>query len=89
MRVVSGLADVEFRVGSVTREGTALVLKNRPEAGLPTVVYMQPRDAIEMLVALISTRGGLSFILLLPWLWWQARRLPEPTQSDQSNNPWK
>lgn len=89
MKVVSGLATVDFRVGSAVRERNALVLASRPGEGIPTQVYVRPQDVIELIKAVCRSRGGLGFLCLFPLYWWRARREPVVASHRAANNPWQ
>lgn len=88
MKVVSGLATVDLRVGSISREGNALVVSSRAGEGIPTQVTVRPRDVIELLSALFRSRGALGFICLFPLYWWRGRREPAISSHRAANNPW-
>ncbi len=91
MRVISGLADVDFDVASVSRDGPYLVVRNGAGAGLPTAVYLEPRDFIAALKAVLTSPGALAWLLTAPFRRGTivaaaaAVRLPA---RDNVNNPW-
>jgi hypothetical protein len=89
MKVVSALAAIDFRVGSVARERNALVVSSRAGDGIPTQVYVKPKDVLELLKALCLSRGGIGFICLFPLYWWRARREPVASAHRAANNPWQ
>jgi hypothetical protein len=89
MKVVSALATVDFRVGSIAREGNALVVTSRKGDGIPTQVNVRPRDVLELLAALARSRGGLGFLCLFPLYWWRASREPVVSAHSAANNPWQ
>ena len=89
MKVVSPLATVDFRVGSVARERNALVVFSRMGDSIPTQVYVRPLDVLQFLKALCVSRGGLGFICLFPLYWWRARREPMISAHRAANNPWR
>jgi hypothetical protein len=88
MKVVSALATVDFRVGSIARERNALIVTSVP-GGIPTQVHVRPQDVLELLAALFRSRGGLGFLLLFPLYWWRARREPVVSAHRAANNPWQ
>jgi hypothetical protein len=88
MKVVSALATVDFRVGSIARERNTLVVTSRP-GGIPTQVNVRPQDILELLAALFRSRGGLGFLCLFPLYWWRARREPVVSAHRAANNPWQ
>lgn len=89
MKVVSALATVDFRVGSIARERNALLVSSRPGEGIPTQVTVRPKDVLELLAALCRSRGGLGFLCLFPLYWWRARREPVVSAHRAANNPWQ
>jgi len=91
VRVISGIADVDFSVHSISREGPHLVVRDREDAGLPTVVYLTPRDVVDAMKALLSNASALGFVLSAPW---RTRHAPAGQPGgiparDDVNNPWK
>lgn len=89
MKVVSGLATVDLRVGSIARDGNALVVSSRAGEGIPTQVTVRPQDVIELLKALCGSRKALGFICLFPLYWWRARREPVISSHRAANDPWQ
>jgi hypothetical protein len=89
MKVVSALATVDFRVGSIARDRNALRVSSRAGEGIATEVYVRPQDALEFLKALCLSRSGLGFICLFPLYWWRARREPVIVPHRAANNPWQ
>jgi hypothetical protein len=90
VRVISGIADVDFNVHSISREGPCLVVRDRAGAGLATVVYLTPADIAAGLKALLASPAALGFVLTAPF----RRANPTTTASgatarDDVNNPWK
>ena len=53
MKVVSALATVDFRIGSIARERNALIVAGRPDDSIPTQVTVRPQDILELLAALL------------------------------------
>lgn len=87
MRVRSQLADVDLEVGRIRREGNVLIVHSAEGSGIPTQVDIHPRDAVQVLKAVLRSPGALAFILLLPVLYWRTRKQAKPTTADM-NNPW-
>jgi hypothetical protein len=87
MRVTSQLVDVDLEVGHIRREGSVLIVRSAEGIGIPTEVGIHPRDAVQMLKAVLCSRGALTFILLLPFLYWRTRKQARPATADM-NNPW-
>ena len=90
MRVINGIADVDFNVGRISREGPHLVVRTGEGASLPTVVYVEPGDIVAALGALLASPAALFFVLTAPF----RRRHPAPSavsgvaRRDDVNNPW-
>jgi hypothetical protein len=89
MKVLSALATVDFRVGSIARERNTLIVSSRTGEGIPTVVNVRPQDVMEMLGAFFRSRGALGFLCLFPLYWWRARREPVVSAHHAANNPWQ
>ena len=90
MRVTSGLADVDFNVHSISRQGPYLVVRNRESEGPPTVVYVTAQDIVAALKALLTSPAALRLVLTAPF----RRKVPvarivghDPWRDDV-NNPW-
>ena len=90
MRVVSGLADLDFHVGRIARDGSELVVESRAGSGIPTVVYVGRDDVVAGIKALLRSPGALAFLLAAPF------RRGRPTapggarrDSTDLNNPWR
>ena len=64
MRVRSQLADVDLEVGRIRREDTVLIVSSAEGIGIPTQVDIHPRDAVQILKAVLCSPGALSFLLL-------------------------
>jgi hypothetical protein len=88
VKVVSALATVDFRVGTVVRDGNALLVSSKTGEGIPTQVYVRPQDALELLKAVCRSGSGLGFILLFPLYWWRGRREPKIAPHHAANDPW-
>ena len=91
MRVTSGLADVDFNVRAISREGAYVVIKDHNEGDPGTVVYLSAADVSAGLKALLSSPAACFFVLTA----FLRRKAPPPgTQAprsmtrDRLNNPW-
>lgn len=87
MRVTSQLADVDLEIGQIRREGNVLIVRSAEGVGIPTQVDIHPRDALQILKAVLRSPGALTFMLMLPILYWRTRKEQRPTAGDM-NNPW-
>jgi len=95
MKVVSTLADLDFDIGSAERAGNALKISNRTGSGIPTSVYVRPQDVLRLVAVVLSSTGGLAFILGFPVFWWRARKdkparpgAQERMPGASMNKPW-
>ena len=91
MRVVSGLADLDFHVGRIGRDGARVVVESRPGDAVPTVVYIDRDDVIVGLKALLRSPGALAFLLTAPFRR-PARSAAAPalrSNEEDINNPWR
>ena len=93
MRVVSGLADLDFHIGHIARDGDCLVVESRAGGGIPTVVHVGRDDVVAGLRALLHSPGALGFLLTAPF----RRSRPAASQpgsvprneASDINNPWR
>lgn len=93
MRVVSGLADLDFNVGHIARDGCQLVVNSRHDASIPTTVYVDRDDVVHALKALMRSPRALLFLLTAPLRRPRhgAARAPQTLRSSDTdvNNPWR
>ena len=94
MRVTSSLADIEFRVGEISRQGDSLVISSGVGSTIDTQIHVSPQDARATLRQVLLSRAAWTFLLglLVPSSQtatvgdeevWQARR-----QGTGVNKPW-
>lgn len=94
MKVVSELADIEFRVGAIVRQGDDLIIDSTPDSTLAARIVVSPRDAVTTIARLLSSPSAWGFVLRLPFTRpgkradgkdrdWEARR-----QRTGLNKPW-
>ena len=91
MKVTSGLADVDFDVHSIAREGAWLVVRDAARgAGPATMVYVAPQDVVAGLAALLRSPRALLFVLTAPFRRRGAVAAPVASTAwyDDVNNPW-
>jgi hypothetical protein len=74
MKVVSKLANVDFHIGRVERQGERLVIFSDPDKSMPSKVYVMPEDVLRMLKAMFATPSSWLFLLLFPYYYLRARR---------------
>ena len=89
MKVISGLADIDFTVHSIARQGPYLVVRDKEAAGLSTVVYVSTQDIVAGLRALFASPAALRLVLSAPF---RRKAAPAHVESqvarDRVNNPW-
>lgn len=67
MRVISSLADIDFNVGRVRREGGNLIVESSPDSTLATTVTITPRDALKAVKAFLVSGATWAFLASLPF----------------------
>ena len=67
MRVISSLADIDFHVGRVRREGGNLIVESSADSTLATTVTITPRDALKAVKALLTSGATWRFLAGLPF----------------------
>ncbi len=95
MKVISELADIEFQVGAITREGDELIIDSAPESTLAARIAISARDARATIARLLSSPSAWGFLLRLPFA---ARRRQGKATEDHAwqqrrartglNKPW-
>ena len=94
MRVVSALADIEFQVGEIERQGHNLVVHSSDQSTLETRITISPKDALATLKKLLLSPSAIWFLLTSPFSGlrgsgdeqadsWESRR-----QTTGLNKPW-
>ena len=93
MRVISGLADIDFHIGRITRDGNGLVVESRVGSGIPTAVHVGRDDVIAGVRALLRSPGAFGFLLSAPF---RRSRPAAPraggassNEASDINNPWR
>ncbi|MFN3211718.1 MAG: hypothetical protein ACE37M_01315 [Henriciella sp.] len=94
MQVKSPLADIDFVIGGMRKEGRNLVFKSDPSSSLEATVKMSPGDAWTMIKAFFKSPSAIGFALWLPFSWMtgggqksdDAGEAAHPFES--VNNPW-
>ena len=94
MRVTSSLADIDFQLGQISRQGNNLVVSSGPGSTIETQIHMSPQDARDTLRRVLFS--GTAWLFLLGLLWpgprtaqvgdeekWRNRR-----QATGVNKPW-
>lgn len=93
MRVLSALAELDFHIGRIARNGDRLIVESRADAVLPAAVHVDRDDVVNGLKALLRSPGALAFVLSAPFR--RASRASGPaiargrTAREDIHNPWK
>ncbi len=97
MRVESPLADIDFSIGALRREGDRLVFESDDSSSLEATVFMSAADAGKLLAAFFKSPAAIGFALSLPFLWLRGNKRTVGAEAtgnkgehpfDQLNNPW-
>ena len=95
MKVVSELADIEFQVGAIARQGDELIIESTPDSTLSARVVISPPDAATTLGRLLCSPSAWGFLLRLPLALLRSRQdtprnrdWEERRRSTGLNKPW-
>lgn len=66
MRVVSSLADIDFDIGHIARDGRDLVINSSEDSTIATKVTVTPQDAMRSIGALLTSLSVWRFLVSLP-----------------------
>lgn len=78
MKVVSTLADIEFRFGRIERRGGRLVIHSHVDQAMKTTVFVAPRDVFIVIGRMLVSPGAWLFVLGLPIFYLLERRPARP-----------
>ena len=67
MRVTSHLADLDIKLGRISREGDELVVESAPESSLDARIRVDSSDARSMLGKVLKSGAVWGFLLRLPF----------------------
>lgn len=67
MKVVSELADIEFQVGAIVRQGNELIVESSADSTLAARVFVSPKDARTAIRRLLASPSAWGFLLRLPF----------------------
>lgn len=67
MRVKSDLADLDIKIGRISREGDELVVESAPESSLDARIQVDSSDARSMLAKVLKSGAVWGFLLRLPF----------------------
>jgi hypothetical protein len=80
MKVVSRLAKMDFKIGTMERKDDQIMITSHPSQPMKTKVYISPQDAVELLKAAFNW-SVISFVLTLPFIYFKSKR-----QNGSDNN---
>ena len=67
MRVTSDLADLDIKLGRISRQGDELVVDSAPESSLDARIRVDASDARSMLAKVLKSGAVWGFLLRLPF----------------------
>lgn len=67
MRVTSNLADLNIKLGRISRQGDELVVESAPESSLDARIRVDASDARSMLGKVLKSGAVWGFLLRLPF----------------------
>lgn len=67
MRVSSNLADLQIKLGSITRDGDELVVESAPGSSLDARITIDSADARSILGRMLRSGAVWTFLLRLPF----------------------
>lgn len=94
MRVKSPIADIDFVIGEIRRDGDALVINGDPSSTIDAEIRMTPRDAAQMLRAFLFNPAAIGYFLSLPFLFGKNGAAGDKAAGEardpfvRLNNPW-
>ena len=88
MRVESPLADINFTIGSMKRQGNTLVFKSGKNSSLDSTVHMNAEDAGSLIKSFLTSPSAIGFALSLPFLWiFKSGNAQSKTSNETSDHP--
>ncbi|MEK7266553.1 MAG: hypothetical protein AAB227_10690 [Pseudomonadota bacterium] len=91
MRVLSPLAEIDFVIGKLVREGDMLIIKGDPKSSLEAEVRLTPRDAAHLLASFVFNPTAIAYFFSLPFLFGRrkvAREITVTNDFKRLNKPW-
>jgi hypothetical protein len=67
MKVQSPLAELDIGIGAVSRSGNELVLRSRAGSSVDAVITVSAREVLRTIGTVLSSPGGLLFLVGLPY----------------------
>ena len=71
MRVTSDLADLDIKLGRISRQGDELVVESAPESSLDARIRVDAADVRSMLAKTLKSGAVWGFLLRLPFPWFR------------------
>ena len=87
MRVKSPLADIDFVIGAMRRDGHHLVFESDAASSLEATVRMDAGDAASMLKAFFSSPSAIGFAASLPYLWLRGEKKEKSALGESNDHP--
>lgn len=89
MRVISKLAQIDFKFGRIERRGDVLVIESDPDSKMKSTVFLSPQDVVEYLKRLLVSPSALLFFFGLPIFLYRWKRSDQQTgRQVQSKREW-
>jgi hypothetical protein len=90
MRVLSKLAQIDFKFGRITRHGNLLVVESREDSAMKSTVYISPGDVAAVLKQMLVSLGAIVFIIGLPYFLYRWNRSDKTIHHGvkQTKKPW-
>lgn len=81
MRIATKLAKLEFRIGSIERDGDELIIRSHPDQAMKAQARLGLDDVADLVRASL-TRDVLSYLLALPVLFFRRSRERRTSQTE-------
>lgn len=84
MKVISPLADIDFGIGKISRNGENLVIESTADSTMDTQIVVTPKDARATLRKIVTSGATWRFLVALPFA--RNKRSNRSVHSDEWNN---
>lgn len=84
MKVISPLADIDFGIGRISRNGENLVIESTAESTMETQIVVTPKDARATLRKILASGATWRFLFALPFA--RDNRSNRSVDSDEWND---
>jgi hypothetical protein len=85
VKVRSTLANMDVSIGEVRRRGSELHLKSAPGSSIDADITVSAGEALRILAKILTSAGGLAFLLGLPYFWIKERLGTPPGGGEAPN----